>query len=257
MKNEEWVNTDQVSFFERNGYVVIKDLLTPEEVTVYREIYDDFLSGKIEVGRNRSDLGESIGNNEKVENITQIMWPSNFVERLEIMPLHTKALKIAKKLMGPDIEMDFDMLISKAPYTNTITPWHQDAAYWIELPDKRAASCWLSLDVATIDNGCMWFVPGSNLLPIRPHTYAGKEGGALVCEASEIEGVAVPLSPGSCTFHSGGTLHYSRGNDTNTNRRAFIINYRPRKMIDLERLKGFDHGKNGTDRSLKNDSAML
>lgn len=183
------------------------------------------------------------------------MWPSNFVATLEGMPYHKKALQIAKELMGNDIQMDFDMLINKAPHTNTITPWHQDASYWIDLQDKRAASCWMALDEATVDNGCMWFVPGSNQLEIRPHRYAGKEGGALVCDAEEGEAVAVPLSPGSCTFHGGQTLHYSRGNSTSRQRRAFIINFRPKEMIELERSKGFDHGKGGTDRSLKNEAA--
>lgn len=255
MENEKLITDEQSLFFKENGYVVIQNLLTQEEVEVYRKIYDDFLSGKINVGKNRSDLGENLGDNDKVENITQIMWPSSFIETMETMPYHKKALQIAKELMGDDIEMDFDMLINKAPYTNTTTPWHQDAAYWIDLPDKRAASCWLALDEATPDNGCMWFVPGSNRLAIRPHRYAGKVGGALVCDAEETEAVAIPLSPGCCTFHSGQTLHYSRGNSTKSQRRAFIINYRPKKMIELERSKGFDHGKGGTDRSLKNAAA--
>ena len=32
------------------------------------------------------------------------------------MPYHQKALAVAKQLMGNDIEMDFDMLINKAPF---------------------------------------------------------------------------------------------------------------------------------------------
>jgi ectoine hydroxylase-related dioxygenase (phytanoyl-CoA dioxygenase family) len=151
--------------------------------------------------------------------------------------------------------MDFDMLINKAPYTNTPTPWHQDAAYWIDMPDKRAASCWLALDEATVDNGCMWYVPASHLNPVRPHHFAGKQGGALMCEASEAEGVPVELLAGSCVFHHGGTLHYSRGNTTASQRRAFIVNFRPQAMIDLERQKGFDHGRSGgaSDRKVRNE----
>ncbi|MNY42738.1 Phytanoyl-CoA dioxygenase (PhyH) [compost metagenome] len=122
------------------------------------------------------------------------------------------------------------------------------------MPDKRATSCWLALDEATVDNGCMWFVPGSNLKEVRPHRFAGKEGGALTCDASEEEGVYVALKPGSCTFHQGRTLHYSRGNSTGSDRRAFILNFRPGEMIRYERERGFDHGRNNAgDRKLKND----
>jgi ectoine hydroxylase-related dioxygenase (phytanoyl-CoA dioxygenase family) len=151
--------------------------------------------------------------------------------------------------------MDFDMLINKAPFTDTPTPWHQDAAYWIDMPDKRAASCWLALDEATVENGCMWYIPASHLKPIRPHRFAGKQGGALTCDASETEGAAVELLAGSCVFHHGMTLHYSRGNTTKSQRRAFIVNFRPDAMIELERQKGFDHGRSGgaADRKVRSD----
>lgn len=249
------LSKDQIAFFNDNGYLVIDHIIAPEEVAIYKDIYDDFLSGKIEVGENRSDLGESLGENQVVENITQIMWPSKFLPELLEMAYHERVLNISRALMGDDMEMDFDMLINKAPGTNTITPWHQDEAYWMNMPDKRAVSCWLSLDHATKENGCMWFVPGSNKEKVRHHRFASKEGGALVCDADEDEGIAVPLSPGSCTFHHGRTLHYSRGNSTTTSqRRAFIINLRPKEMIELERKMGYDHGKDsGSKRKLDND----
>jgi ectoine hydroxylase-related dioxygenase (phytanoyl-CoA dioxygenase family) len=244
----------QVDFYNKNGYVVIENIISPEEVAMYRKIYDDFLTGQIEVGANRSDLGANLGESQKVENITQIMWPSEFLKDLLNLPYHQRALDISKELMGEDLEMDFDMLINKAPQTHTVTPWHQDEAYWVDVPDKRAASCWLALDNATIDNGCMWFVPGSHQNPVRPHRFAAGEGGALTCDASEEEGLAIALTAGSCTFHHGRTLHYSRGNATHGQRRAFIINFRPAAMIQVERALGFDHGKNNASkRELKND----
>lgn len=243
------------AFYEANGYLVIGDILSADELEKYRDIYDRFLNGTINTGKNRSDLGIGLGSNNNIENITQIMWPSDFVPALQEMRYHTAALRIARALEGEDMEMDFDMMISKAPHTGTITPWHQDAAYWINMPDKRAVSCWLALDEATLDNGCMWYIPGSHLLPLRNHRGAGGEGGALVCDASEAEGVAIPLRPGSCVMHHGATLHYSRGNDTDSQRRALIINFRPADMIAMERMNGFDHGRSGNaaDRKLRNE----
>jgi phytanoyl-CoA hydroxylase len=64
--------------------------------------------------------------------------------------------------------------------------------------------------------------------------------------------VAVPLAPGSCTFHAGATLHSSRGNTTGGHRRALIVNSRPRAMVELERSRGFDHGKSGPGRENRN-----
>ena len=143
-------------------------------------------------------------------------------------------------MLGNDLELDFDMLINKAPNTNTKTPWHQDAAYWIDMPDKRAVSCWVAIDRAYKENGCMWHTPKSHLKPTLNHKQTGNKG-ALKCDGSEDVSVYIELNPGSCVFHHGNTLHYSRGNSTNSKRRALITNFRPKDMIALERSQGYDH----------------
>lgn len=227
----------QKKFFAEEGFLVIENLLSEQEVRYYSKLYNSFLDNSIDATKYRSDLSGGMGKKEK---ITQIMVPSKLVPDLLKKPLHQKTLEIAKKLMGEDIELDFDMLINKAPYTDTVTPWHQDEAYWITMPDKRAASCWMAIDPAYKENGCMWYTPKSHLRPILPHRQVGNKG-ALECEGTEKDSVCVPLEPGSCVFHQGGTLHYSRGNSTADHRRALITNFRPKSMIKLERQMGVDH----------------
>ncbi len=227
----------QHHFFASEGYLVFENLLSSNEVEYYSKLYDSFLSNTIDASRFRSDLS---GGGGKTEKITQIMVPSKLVPELLLKPIHKRSLQIAKELMGNDIELDFDMLINKAPNTDTPTPWHQDAAYWIDMPDKRAASCWVAIDPAYKENGCMWYTPKSHLKPLLPHTQTGNKG-ALQCEGSEENSMFIELAPGSCVFHQGGTLHYSRGNSTSDHRRALITNFRPTAMIELERKQGVDH----------------
>ena len=242
-----------VAGFAQDGYLRYDALISPDEVARLLALYDRFLDGSIEVGGMRSDLGGGAERKEGVkENITQIMWPSEFVPVLHDTPAYRNALRVVREMLGADMAFDFDMLIDKAPQSGTPTPWHQDCAYWPDLPDRRAASCWIALDEATLDNGCMWFAPGSQEAELRPHRPAGKGGGALECDGSEDEAVAVPLAPGSCTLHGGKTMHYSRGNTTDGHRRALILNFRPEAMIRLERELGFDHGKSGNVRENRN-----
>lgn len=229
---------EQVDFFEQQGYLVIENLLKSEELDYYHSVYDSFLNGQIDSSGFRSDLSGSRDNNREL--ITQIMVPGRIFPELLERPIHVRSLQIAKELLGSDMELDFDMLINKAPETATETPWHQDAAYWLEMPDQRALSCWTAIDQATLDNGCMWYTPKSHLGGILPHSQIG-DGGALTCEGSESGSVYVELNPGSCVLHHGRTLHYSRGNSTSSNRRALITNFRPGKMIDFERERGYDH----------------
>ncbi|MCG2462160.1 phytanoyl-CoA dioxygenase family protein [Flavobacteriaceae bacterium F89] len=227
--------------FGRDGFIKIDSLLSMDEVEVLRSIYDELLQDRTKTGLLRSDLaGSGDGSDKKVERITQIMRPSTIEPRLQENSAYNMALQWAKDLLGSDMELDFDMLINKAPHTNTPTPWHQDAAYWINLPDKRAASCWIALDDVFEENGCMWFIPKKEGESIHPHKNL-PNGGALYCETDTKNAKSIPLNPGGCTFHDGFTLHFSQGNTTETQRRALILNFRPQKMIELERAQGVDH----------------
>jgi ectoine hydroxylase-related dioxygenase (phytanoyl-CoA dioxygenase family) len=228
------------SFFSENGYLISNNLLNGQELLDVRDMYDLFLHDIINVGNARSDLSGLTDPFQKKEKITQIMRPSFFHPPLSKFKVYAKALQRVQTLLGEDMALDFDMLIDKSPNTNTPTPWHQDEAYWIDMEDKRAATCWIALDDVFRENGCMWFVPGSHHQEIRRHSQTRLKG-ALQCEANEEEAISVPLSAGDATFHDGRTIHYSRGNGTSFRRRALILNFRPEKMIQFERQNGFNH----------------
>lgn len=182
---------------------------------------------------------------ESAENITQIMWPTLYVGDLADGPVHQRCLLIARTVFGPDMTHDFDMMIAKPPHTDAKTPWHCDESYWLDMPDKRALSCWVAMDNTRLENGCMWFAAGSHLQPMRPHQPAAPGVHVLQCEASEEEGAPQPITAGWATCHGGRTLHYSRGNSTDGYRRGFIVNFRPAPMVQYERERNYDHGKGG------------
>ena len=232
------LSKNSIKIFASSGFLQKSNLINESEVELLDQLYNAILNDTQKTSHLRSDLS---GNRTEVgkESITQIMRPSLVYPELNIHPVYKNALNYAKLLLGADMELDFDMLIDKRPYSNTETPLHQDAAYWINMPDKRAVSCWVAIDHATEENGCMWFIPKSNDKVI--HHYAPIAGGALRCDASMVRAECVPLRPGDCTFHDGFTLHFSKGNTTNRHRRALILNFRPKDMIDLERSKGVDH----------------
>uniref|UniRef100_A0A1I8F9B5 C2H2-type domain-containing protein n=1 Tax=Macrostomum lignano TaxID=282301 RepID=A0A1I8F9B5_9PLAT len=71
------------------------------------------------------------------ENICQIMWPS-LASRTPALLASACAL-LARALLGPDMDFDFDMMLAKPPQSNTPTPWHAaPAAYWLDMPDREA-----------------------------------------------------------------------------------------------------------------------
>ena len=108
---------------DQNGFLVIENVLSHEELENYNNIYEDFISGKLDATNHRHDLGshaavQDVKKAKNVENITQIMWPSLYLDQtsvktIEQSPIHKKAEKMAKSLLGDDMAFDFDMLISK------------------------------------------------------------------------------------------------------------------------------------------------
>ena len=225
------------NLFLEKGFVKWTRLIDSEETNSISQVYQLLLNEKAKTQHLRSDLS-GIGEKGK-EKITQIMRPSSIHSNLIESKTYQNALEKAKYLLGEDMALDFDMLINKSPDTATETPLHQDAAYWISMPDKRAVSCWIAIDKAEEKNVCMWFIPREweTVFPHQPNV----EGGALYCDYSKEKAECVPLEPGDCTFHDGYTLHFSKGNFTKGNRRALILNFRPQKMIELERSLGIDH----------------
>lgn len=229
------------SDFLNRGFTAIEDFVPQQEMDLLHEIYNTLLEDTERTKGLRSDLS-GINQETKQERIVQIMTPSRLMPELRQTETYARATTTAKAYLGPDMELDFDMMINKPANSLAETPWHQDAAYWIKMPDKRAVSIWIALDATSIDNGCMWFLP-RNEETIVLHRQP-TPGAALSCDPPKHGAVAIPLKSGGCTLHDGYTLHYSRGNSTNGPRRGLILNFRPEAMIALERDLGYDHTGN-------------
>lgn len=237
--------------FENKGFVKVNDIVNDNELVELRSIYDDFLANKYDLTGMRGDLSGDTSEGKKVEKITQIMRPSLVLPRLLEKETYQKIVRLAKDWMGEDMEIDFDMMINKAPGTAAETPWHQDAAYWPDMPDKRALSFWIALDNADQENGCMMYVAESHKGPILPHSQPTPNA-ALQCIIDDDCVITMGEIPaGSCIAHHGYTLHAALGNTTaDRHRRALIVNLRPESMIAYIRSLGYDHLGN---REVKNE----
>ena len=125
--------------FARDGFVVVRGIIWPAGLEVYRSIHERLMSGE-RTTPGWHDLGSYA--ERKVagaENVGQIMWPSDLAANARKGPLHQRGYAIAAAVMGDEAAFDFDMLIWKEAHTDTETPWHQDIAYWpAGMADTRA-----------------------------------------------------------------------------------------------------------------------
>ena len=113
-----------------------------------------------------------------------------------------------------------------------------DNPYWSfddsHSPHGGTLSLWVALDDATLDNGCLLFVPGSHReTEFQRNAGIGENLGELFELYPEWQGrpemapVAVPMKAGAASFHSGMTAHGAGANMTPGRRRAMTCGYMP------------------------------
>jgi ectoine hydroxylase-related dioxygenase (phytanoyl-CoA dioxygenase family) len=85
-----------------------------------------------------------------------------------------------------------------------------------------------------VDNGGLWFPPGSHRLDVLAHKHKGDDPAVHILELVEpldtSAAVAVPTRAGGASFHHARTLHHSRPNTTDSDRRAYANEYQTRPV---------------------------
>ncbi len=219
---------DQISFYRENGYLIFRNLLGASELA---EIKEAVMQAVSSLG-NRKVAGRDdwLEQNDYYDRV--------FVQRINLWKLspvvkktmiHRQLGRMLCSLAGVGgIRLWHDQALMKAPWANP-TSLHVDAPYW-SFSSRHAISIWIALDKATLQNGCMVFLPGSHKVcdftsgPIGPEvadifkTYPGLKHSPAV---------PVELEPGDCSFHNGLLVHGAGANLTPGWRRALTAGYMP------------------------------
>jgi len=136
----------------------------------------------------------------------------------------TQVLDVVEGLLGPDLKLYQDQVFLKPPKVGSRQPYHQDVPLGFHIDRPDLVTCWAALDDATIENGCLWYIPGTHKREILDKkTWAAYEKQAVSGKLGEE--VPVELKAGSCSFHHGLLLHASRPNLTDRSRRGYATHY--------------------------------
>ena len=138
------------------------------------------------------------------------------------------ARRLAATLLGAEeavVSGGGHMILKPAGYGRE-TPWHQDEAYWDPKVVPQSLSDRLPLDPATVESGCMQFIPGSHKGEVRWHRHIDNDPtvhGLVTDEVDASQAVACPIPAGGATFHTCRTMHYAGPNRGDRPRRAYIL----------------------------------
>lgn len=226
MKTE--LTQDQIESYQDNGYVVIDDFLSEDELNHWRECVDEAVKKRANHRFANSDEAEDPDSYYTSVFIQRVnLWQDN--DNMRNLMLDARLGKMATELSGADgIRIWHDQALIKQPWSNP-TGWHLDNPYW-SFSSRNAISIWVALDDATFQNGCLYFVPGTHKTATFENTDIGQNIGDLFrvyTEWATMDSVSAPMKAGSCSFHNGLLAHGAGANMTSGYRRAMTCAYMP------------------------------
>jgi phytanoyl-CoA hydroxylase len=138
---------------------------------------------------------------------------------------HSKKMEAVARGIGfADPLLLQSMVIMKPPGIGGEVTCHQDSTFLMTEPES-CVGFWVALDEATLENGCMEFIPGEHKGPLR-RIFRRKGGGAEMIELTdapypEDRRIAAPANVGDLVIFSGRAPHLSRANRSSKPRMAY------------------------------------
>ncbi|MFT5368250.1 MAG: ectoine hydroxylase-related dioxygenase (phytanoyl-CoA dioxygenase family) [Candidatus Latescibacterota bacterium] len=219
---------EQIAFYHGQGYLAIDQITTMAEVERLRQAYDRIFEQR--AGHDEGDEFDLVGAGMEgaPPKLPQIIEPRNYASEFRNTLYEANAAAIADQLLGEGVVQRGSHAIFKPAHYGSHTPWHQDEAYWNPGKNYHSVSIWMPLQEATLENGCMQFMPRAHKLEVLPHHKIGHDPKVIGLEVDEgyvdiSKAVACPMSAGGATFHGGRMLHYAGSNRTEVPRRAYIL----------------------------------
>ena len=137
--------------------------------------------------------------------------------------------KMAADLAGVEgVRIWHDQALIKQPWANP-TGWHLDNPYW-SYSSRETLSLWVALDDATLQNGCLYFLPRSHKTATYENVSIGENIGDIFRVYPQWENImAAPaeMKAGSASFHNGLIAHGAGANMTPGWRRAMTCGFMP------------------------------
>lgn len=206
---------DVAEAYARDGFAFPLDILSPAKAG---ELRADLEAGETELA-------------DDPRRLTLLRaYPAQLLPSFDALVRHPAMIAAAAAVLGPDLMVWGSGLFIKEANTPSYVSWHQDLTYW-GLDDMQEATLWVALSPATVDSGCMRFVPGTHRRQIVPHVDSFAEhnlltrGQELAVDVAEEQAVDIVLRPGQASLHHGHLFHASGPNRTDDRRIGAAIRY--------------------------------
>lgn len=241
------ISAEQVTFFRENGFLVLENALTSAEVDELRAETTRVCRGNLGDIKGVIPAQVDESDDEILKRYLCIHFPHKLSAVMRDYLAHPAIVETLTHAISPNIKCMQSMLFIKAA-GKPGQAWHQDEIY-IPTRDRSLTGAWIALDDATVENGCLWVIPGSHkhgiLWPQHMHDdrrfdCAEETGGFPYTDEDSIP---VEVKAGALVFFNGYLLHRSFPNHAKSGYRRVLVNH----YMSAESLLPW-HNPRGTER---------
>lgn len=216
------ISEQQQLDYQKNGHVLLRNILSPEEIAVYRDVIVD-AADRFNTEKRKMEERDTYG-----KAFLQIMNLWEVDEAVRHYTLAKRFAKIAADLMGVErVRLYHDQALFKEP-AGGHTPWHQDQYYW-PIDTDHTITMWMPLVDITVEMGMLTFASGSQELGFLGNLAISDDSEELLGNLVKEKGYAISqpatMKAGDATFHAGWTLHSAPGNNSPTMREVMTVIY--------------------------------
>ena len=205
--------------FNKNGFILKKKLFSKEEIEKLNNFADSNYGKEGFLKKTKSTTGSA----------SLTLWnspPDNFVGTFST---NERIVRPMENFLGEEVYHYHSKIIWKNPGDGGFD-WHQDYGYWYKQGCLYSdmGSCFIMLDKASKDNGCLKVLKGTHKVGRISHDSVSETDQQADLERIALlekrhETVYITAEPGDALFFHCNLLHSSARNDSNYSRRTLIV----------------------------------
>jgi ectoine hydroxylase-related dioxygenase (phytanoyl-CoA dioxygenase family) len=212
--------------YRDNGFCVARSAVSPSEVNA---LIDEAMRLCREEATKLTGADAARGEADDMARFLAIHFPHKLSPLMRDTLAHPRIVEVLTRAIGPNVKCMQSMLFIKHA-GKPGQAWHQDEDF-IPTRDRSLGAAWIALDDATVDNGCLWVVPGSHrpgiLWPLRQHSNPEYDSipESFDFPYQDTDAIAVEVPAGSIVFFHGYLLHKSLKNRRSAGFRRALVNH--------------------------------
>jgi phytanoyl-CoA hydroxylase len=243
-----YLTQEQVDYFNKNGFLRIPQLFTPNEIDELADELDRLVQDWSFTSEGWTGPWRLAYMNPEVEKKSKLTAMHDlhlYSEAWMRGVTNTRLASAISQLIGPNVELHHSTMHIKPPQTGHPFPMHQDYPFY-EHTNEKFIDALVHLDDTFHENGEIRFTAGSHKLGKLKHVLETPKGPCtphLPFDQYALEDtVAVPAKRGDVVLFNYYTIHGSHINSTNKPRRLVRLGYRDPHN---DQMAGQSHGRPG------------